>query len=588
MKPGAKTNKPAKSSSRLGTLMTPINSKPQFPAFVPPVLREVGKLAAGVASVSTSQTASGSATGNPRNKVALQPGHSLMDWIRLGTSGKDLTGLGARAGTLSVTRQELAKHNKRDDAWLAIRGKVYNVTEYFPFHPGGEDELMRGTGIDATELFDQVHSWVNYEQILQKCLVGRLVAIDPSIDPEELFFGKKDNASARPGSKARDHLKISSANSLSSSLNPPKSDADSVKRTSSTLPRFDWIQKLDYITVIFYTKAFSNPLVEISYPVGEQTVVITLAYADTIFKNELLFFDKVRWPCDATVTIETGKVELIFKKSDSGIWDNYGVLKQHSNPIDGAAIGQSKSTYILKKKNAVNYNTWLLNFDREEKIIFPLGHHVRVFGVDEISRSYTPVPENLFGKFEPFNNKKDSLCLMIKRYPDGILSKFVTDKNIGDKIQVTRPLGRFDLKVVEKQETFLMLAAGTGITPMLGLILFLLERRIKKCQFIRLLFFNKTENDILFKTQLEELATKDQRFKIDNILSEPADNWHGPRGHVNIDLVSQSLKEHLKDTGYTIKDIFAFVCGPTGFNVAAVEVLKQGSIADEQVHLFEG
>ena len=37
--------------------------------------------------------------------------------------------------------------------WL---GLVYNVTEYFEFHPGGEDELMRGIGIDATEIFDQV------------------------------------------------------------------------------------------------------------------------------------------------------------------------------------------------------------------------------------------------------------------------------------------------------------------------------------------------------------------------------------------------------------------------------------------------
>lgn len=33
---------------------------------------------------------------------------------------------------------------------------VYNVTSYFEFHPGGEDELMRGVGIDATDLFDQV------------------------------------------------------------------------------------------------------------------------------------------------------------------------------------------------------------------------------------------------------------------------------------------------------------------------------------------------------------------------------------------------------------------------------------------------
>lgn len=26
-----------------------------------------------------------------------------------------------------------------DDAWLAIRGRVYNVTHYLPYHPGGKD-----------------------------------------------------------------------------------------------------------------------------------------------------------------------------------------------------------------------------------------------------------------------------------------------------------------------------------------------------------------------------------------------------------------------------------------------------------------
>lgn len=74
--------------------------------------------------------------GNPRNKCALMPGHSLMDWVRLAGSNGDL------AGTKGIIRpisyEELAKHNKMDDAWLAIRGKVYNVTKYLDFHPGGK------------------------------------------------------------------------------------------------------------------------------------------------------------------------------------------------------------------------------------------------------------------------------------------------------------------------------------------------------------------------------------------------------------------------------------------------------------------
>ena len=47
-----------------------------------------------------------------------------MDWIRLGHSGKDLTGVGGKK--MMVSREELSKHNKRDDAWMAFRG-IYIV-----------------------------------------------------------------------------------------------------------------------------------------------------------------------------------------------------------------------------------------------------------------------------------------------------------------------------------------------------------------------------------------------------------------------------------------------------------------------------
>ena len=60
--------------------------------------------------------------GNPRNKVALKQGRSLMDWIRLTNSGVDLTGTGGKLRDVSL--EELSRHNKRHDAWLAIRGSL--------------------------------------------------------------------------------------------------------------------------------------------------------------------------------------------------------------------------------------------------------------------------------------------------------------------------------------------------------------------------------------------------------------------------------------------------------------------------------
>jgi len=108
-----------------------------------------------------------------RKKIALAPGHSQLDWMRLQKSGRDLAG--TNGIIIKVTLDELKKHKSPDDIWLAIRGKVFNVTHYMDFHPGGKEELMKGAGKDATLLFDKKHPWVNYEAMMIKCLIGHLV-----------------------------------------------------------------------------------------------------------------------------------------------------------------------------------------------------------------------------------------------------------------------------------------------------------------------------------------------------------------------------------------------------------------------------
>ena len=73
----------------------------------------------------------------------------------------------------------LKHHNGRKgrDAWGTWQGRVYNLTPYLKFHPGGEGELLRGTGKAGTgeKLFLEVHPWVNWEGILGECMVGILV-----------------------------------------------------------------------------------------------------------------------------------------------------------------------------------------------------------------------------------------------------------------------------------------------------------------------------------------------------------------------------------------------------------------------------
>jgi len=109
----------------------------------------------------------------PRRKVILEPGHSGLDWARLKSSGSDLRG-GVTA-LMRVTPSELAKHRMREDAWSAFGGRVYNITPYLKFHPGGVGELMRAAGRDGTELFMKTHAWISVENMMDSCMVGILV-----------------------------------------------------------------------------------------------------------------------------------------------------------------------------------------------------------------------------------------------------------------------------------------------------------------------------------------------------------------------------------------------------------------------------
>lgn len=75
----------------------------------------------------------------------------------------------------------LKQHNKRDDAWTAIYGKVYNITAYLPFHPGGVKALMRAAGRDGTKLFGLYIFYPPFSPSLRKKSVSCLYSNYPRL-----------------------------------------------------------------------------------------------------------------------------------------------------------------------------------------------------------------------------------------------------------------------------------------------------------------------------------------------------------------------------------------------------------------------
>ncbi|CDH55943.1 cytochrome b5 [Lichtheimia corymbifera JMRC:FSU:9682] len=70
--------------------------------------------------------------------------------------------------------EEVAKHSTKNDLWLVVHNKVYNVTEFVQEHPGGEEVLLDEAGKDATESFEDIGHSDEAREILEKYLIGEL------------------------------------------------------------------------------------------------------------------------------------------------------------------------------------------------------------------------------------------------------------------------------------------------------------------------------------------------------------------------------------------------------------------------------
>lgn len=59
--------------------------------------------------------------------------------------------------TTYISTSALKSHNKPDDLWISIHGKVYDVSDWAQRHPGGAPPLLSLAGQDATDAFLAYH-----------------------------------------------------------------------------------------------------------------------------------------------------------------------------------------------------------------------------------------------------------------------------------------------------------------------------------------------------------------------------------------------------------------------------------------------
>ena len=126
---------------------------------------------------------------------------------------------------------------------------------------------------------------------------------------------------------------------------------------------------------------------------------------------------------------------------------------------------------------------------------------------EDIRRSYSICSEH----------NTDTIEVGIKRVEDGRFSNYASTLKVGDQCQVMTPEGRFTA-AIGGQNIYLLVAAGSGITPCLSIIKSVLKDEPKS--HISLIYGNQNTQSIMFREDLDNLKNQfNDRFMLAHVLT---------------------------------------------------------------------
>lgn len=434
---------------------------------------------------------------------------------------------------IEYTAKEVAAHNTSADAWMIIHGQVYNVTNYLRDHPGGADLLIDVAGKDASEEFDNAGHSEDASEIMASYRVGKL----------------------QGGSK-----KIKPPVRLSITVTAPNPDA--AKNSIKTAAGFGAAAAVALSTVGLYYAAHQRgwlaPLLKLLMPRRTQGLgffeglllasavfgIASTALSRKLLKRIQTHPTFMNYPPHMKVP-KRAKPELL----NQGGW---------LHPITFQSLP-------LVKKDLIAPNTYFLAFELptpKSVLGLPIGQHVAITATVDgqaVTRSYTPVSNNA---------DLGTLELVIKCYPDGKLTGgYLANLQIGDEVKFRGPKGamRYRRGLCKRIG---MLAGGSGITPMYQLIRAICEDERDTTE-VSLIYANRTEEDILLRSELEAFARKyPNNLKLHYMLDTPSPGWQGGIGYVTKDIMAERFPAAGADSK-------VMLCGPPGMINAAKKALVE-------------
>ncbi len=150
-----------------------------------------------------------------------------------------------------------------------------------------------------------------------------------------------------------------------------------------------------------------------------------------------------------------------------------------------------------------------------------------------------------------------------KKLTDHEYSLALKEAKVGDWARIDAPYGQFTF--AGEYPKIALLAGGIGITPFVSICKYATDKQLKSK--ITLFYGCRTEKDIAFKQELEEMAEINKNLKLVFILNQPPPDWKGATGVVTADVIVKEMSDY--------KENIFYVCGPPPM-VTAIQKLIEG------------
>jgi ferredoxin-NADP reductase len=171
-----------------------------------------------------------------------------------------------------------------------------------------------------------------------------------------------------------------------------------------------------------------------------------------------------------------------------------------------------------------------------------------------------------------------TLIEFTKKFTDHEYSQALKAAKVGDWARIDAPYGQFTFE--GEYPKIALLGGGIGITPFVSICKNATDKGLD-CK-ITLFYGCRTENDMAFKRELEELAEKNRNLRLVFMITEPTPQWKGLTGIISADMVKQQLPDY--------EENMFFTCGPPPMVEAMEKLVVNLGLPKEKLkrELFSG